>query len=167
MFAGKRQNALFKGCARAGKGVGCKGDKTMNAELNISQDRLGRSIAVRLLDSADNIPNDIAERLKAARMQALSKRKVVKLQQVYATSAQGETATLQLGGDGRNMWNFIASLLPLFALIAGLMAISVLQDQDRAREIADVDAELLSDVLPPAAYADPGFIQFLAVHRRD
>lgn len=139
----------------------------MNAELNISQDKLGRSIAMRLLDSADHLPNDISERLKAARMQALSKRKVVKLQLAPATSVQAGSATLQLGGGGHNLWNFIASLLPLFALIAGLIAISVLQDQDRAREIADVDAELLSDVLPPAAYADPGFIHFLAVHRRD
>jgi hypothetical protein len=139
----------------------------MNAELNISQDRLGHRIALRLLDGTENIPNDISERLKAARMQALAKRKVVKLQLASATSVQGGAAALQMGGDGRNMWNFIASLLPLFALIAGLMAISVLQDQDRAREIADVDAELLSDVLPPAAYSDPGFIHFLAGHRRD
>lgn len=139
----------------------------MNAELNTSQDRMGRRIAVRLLDSADHIPNNISERLKVARMQALAKRKVVKLQLASATSVQGGDATLQLGGDGHKVWNFIASLLPLFALVAGLMAISVLQDRDRAREIADVDAELLSDVLPPAAYADPGFIHFLAVHRRD
>ncbi len=139
----------------------------MNAELNISQDAMGRRIALRLLDSADHLPNDISERLKTARMQALAKRKVVKLQLASATSVQGGAATLQQGGDGHSIWNFIASLLPLFALVAGLMAISVLQDQDRAREIADVDAELLSDVLPPTAYADPGFIHFMAAHRRD
>jgi hypothetical protein len=139
----------------------------MNAELNISQDMIGRRIAVRLRDNADHLPNDISERLKAARMQALAKRKVVKLQTASATSAQGGTATLQQGDGGRNIWNFVASLLPLFALVAGLMAISVIQDRDRAREIADVDAELLSDVLPPTAYADPGFIHFLAINRRD
>jgi hypothetical protein len=139
----------------------------MNAELNISQDKVGRRIATRLLDSADHLPNDISERLKAARMQALAKRKVVKLQQASAISVQGGVASLQMGGDENHTWNFIASLLPLLALIVGLMAISVLQDRDRASEIADVDAELLSDVLPPSAYADPGFIHFLAVHRRD
>ncbi len=139
----------------------------MNAELNISQDMIGRRIAVRMLDNADHLPNDISERLKAARMQALAKRKVVKLQTASATFVQGGTATLQPGDDGRNIWNFVASLLPLFALVAGLMAISVIQDRDHAREIADVDAELLSDVLPPTAYADPGFIHFLAINRRD
>jgi hypothetical protein len=123
----------------------------MNAELNISQDKVGRRIATRLLDSADHLPNDISERL----------------QQASAISVQGGVASLQMGGDENHTWNFIASLLPLLALIVGLMAISVLQDRDRASEIADVDAELLSDVLPPSAYADPGFIHFLAVHRRD
>lgn len=139
----------------------------MNTELDIAQDNLGRRIAVRLLDGADDVPNDISERLKAARMQALSKRKIVKLELASATSVYGGSAALQLGSHGRNLWNLIASLLPLFALIAGLLAISVFQDHDRAREIADVDAELLSDVLPPAAYTDPGFIHFLAVRRRD
>ena len=28
-------------------------------------------------------------------------------------------------------------------------------------ELAEVDAALLTDALPPAAYADPGFLQFL------
>jgi len=28
-------------------------------------------------------------------------------------------------------------------------------------ELAEVDVALLTDVLPPAAFADPGFIEFL------
>jgi hypothetical protein len=47
------------------------------------------------------------------------------------------------------------------ALVAGLLVISVVQDDDRASELADVDSALLADDLPPAAYADPGFAQFL------
>jgi hypothetical protein len=34
-------------------------------------------------------------------------------------------------------------------------------DDDRANELAEVDSALLIDDLPPAAYADPGFLQFL------
>jgi hypothetical protein len=30
-----------------------------------------------------------------------------------------------------------------------------------------VDAELLADDLPPAAYTDPGFVHFLTTNRRD
>jgi hypothetical protein len=32
---------------------------------------------------------------------------------------------------------------------------------NRANELAEVDSALLIDDLPPAAYADPGFLQFL------
>jgi hypothetical protein len=51
--------------------------------------------------------------------------------------------------------------LPLIALLVGLATIHVLQTEHRANEIASLDAELLIDELPPAAYADPGFLVFL------
>jgi hypothetical protein len=35
------------------------------------------------------------------------------------------------------------------------------QTDRRASELAEVDAALLTDDLPPSAYADPGFVQFL------
>jgi hypothetical protein len=41
------------------------------------------------------------------------------------------------------------------------------QDQYRADELADVDVELLTDELPPAAYTDPGFIEFLRTTPRN
>jgi hypothetical protein len=46
-------------------------------------------------------------------------------------------------------------------LLAGLVTIHVVQNEYRARELAEIDAALLTDDLPPAAYADPGFVQFL------
>ena len=45
--------------------------------------------------------------------------------------------------------------------MAGLVAINIIQDDDRTSELAEVDAALLTDDLPPDAYADPGFVQFL------
>jgi hypothetical protein len=47
------------------------------------------------------------------------------------------------------------------AAAAGLFTISTWQEEHSAREMADVDAALLTDALPPAAYTDPGFAQFL------
>jgi hypothetical protein len=47
------------------------------------------------------------------------------------------------------------------ALVAGLLFINAEQNDDRARELAEVDVALLTDELPPAAFADPGFLQFL------
>lgn len=139
----------------------------MKNENYPSQDQLGIRIAARLAESTNSLPSDISERLKAARMQALAKRKVVKLQLATGLSGHAGVATLHMDENDRSVWNLIASLLPLFALIAGLLTISAIQDQNRAKEIADVDAELLTDDLPPAAYTDPGFVRFLTVNRRD
>jgi hypothetical protein len=100
-------------------------------------------------------------------MQALAKRKVIKLDLATGVASQSDTLALHLNGDDRSLWNRIASLLPLFALVVGLMIISVMQDQWRAQELADIDTELLTDDLPPSAYTDPGFVHFLASNPRD
>lgn len=139
----------------------------MKTEINMSYDSLGRNIAARLHDGTDNLPNDISERLKAARMQALAKRKVVKLEVATGVSSQGSAMALHMDGGDRSLWNRIASLLPLFALVVGMMVISIMQDQWRAQELADIDIELLTDDLPPSAYTDPGFVHFLASNPHD
>jgi hypothetical protein len=55
----------------------------------------------------------------------------------------------------------MASIVPLFALVFGLIAISIIQDDNNANELAEIDSALLTDDLPPAAYTDPGFAHFL------
>lgn len=125
------------------------------------EDAMGRAVAMRLAESMDSLPHDITERLKAARMQALGKRKVVKAEVATSASASGGTITLQGGHEEHGLWNWIGSLLPLVALIAGLVLINLTQDGMRANEIAEVDAELLTGDLPTSAYTDPGFAQFL------
>ncbi|MES2947841.1 MAG: DUF3619 family protein [Pseudomonadota bacterium] len=131
------------------------------------QDRLGRSIVARLSDTTQNIPNDISERLKVARMLALSKRKIVKLQLATGVNSQGGAATLNAGDPDGGLWSRLGAVIPLLALVAGLLTIAVVQEQQRADEIAEVDVELLADDLPPDAYMDPGFAHFLSLNRRD
>ena len=131
------------------------------------QDKFGRDIAARLSETTDRLPHDISERLKAARMQALSKRKVVKLQIATGASTDGGVMTLHMGDNDRSLWNRVASLLPLLALIAGLITIAVVAEDSRTNEIAEIDAQLLTDELPPDAYTDPGFAQFLRINHRD
>jgi hypothetical protein len=70
--------------------------------------------------------------------------------------ASGATATL-----GNVWWTRLGAVLPLVALVAGLITISAWQEDQRASELAEVDAALLTDDLPPAAYTDSGFAQFL------
>jgi hypothetical protein len=138
--------------------------KTHNDTL---QDQLGRKIAIRLHDGAETLPHDITERLRVARMQALARRKVSKPKLVAGISSQGNALALHLNGDNRSLWNRVASLLPLLALIVGLLIIDAAQEQWGAQELADIDTELLTDDLPPSAYTDPGFVHFLSTKQRD
>lgn len=124
------------------------------------QDQFGRRIAARLDAATLELPHEVTERLRAARVQALSKRKVVALGEARAVQVSGGQATL--GGDERpGWWHRLATALPLVVLLAGLVTIHVVQNDTRTQELAEVDAALLTDDLPPAAYADPGFVQFL------
>jgi hypothetical protein len=114
-------------------------------------------VAARLSAGAEDLPHEISERLRAARTQAVARRKVVRvLQAAPAMVPNGSTATL-----GGGWWTRIGAIIPLIALVAGLIVITTLQEDSRTNELAEVDAALLTDDLPPAAYTDPGFAQFL------
>ena len=125
------------------------------------QDRFGRRLAARLGAGTAELSYDVTERLRAARVQALARRKAASLHTASTVNHSGGAAALTFGEPGQSLWNRIASILPLVALVAGLFVIQVAQDERRAHEVAEVDAALLTDDLPPAAYADPGFAQFL------
>jgi len=134
----------------------------MNSTQLQQQDRFARQVAARLAAGTAELPYELSERLRAARVQALSRRKrAATLQTATTVSSSGSGATLTLGGEPQSLWNRIASALPIIALAAGLIMVYTLENDRRASEVAEVDAALLTDDLPPAAYADPGFIQFL------
>jgi len=127
------------------------------------QNRFAAQVTARLADGTAELPYDISERLRAARMQAVAKRKVaVSVRTASSTVAQGAAAAMTLGDDEETGWfNKLASLLPLLALVAGLLIIQFVQDDNRIKELAEVDAALLTDDLPTAAYTDPGFLEYI------
>jgi len=122
-------------------------------------DQFGRAVAARLDQSAAALPHDLGERLRAARVRAVQARKVPAVAPLVVS--RGAAATLALPGEHRSLFNRIASVLPLVVLVAGLVALHTFQADRRASELAEVDADLLTDDLPPSAYADPGFVHFL------
>ena len=128
---------------------------------SLLQDQFGRRIAARLQAGSDELPRDIGERLRAARVRSVAQRKLSSLQTASSLSATGGQASMSFDDERMGLGSRIASALPLIALVAGLIAIHVVQNERRASEVAEVDAALLTDDLPPAAYADPGFVQFL------
>ncbi len=125
-----------------------------------SMNQFGSRIASHLDDALQGVPRDVAERLRAARVQSLAGRRMTEAAHAPAVVQQGGSAALQ-GGFG--FWGWAAAVLPLLALTLGLLGIGNFQEQLRAIEIADVDAELLTGDLPTSAYTDPGFAEYLKV----
>jgi hypothetical protein len=123
-------------------------------------DQFGRAVAARLTLATDEMPYEVRERLRAARVRALSAARQT-AESPVVVGHRGGAATLALGDGKPSLFNRIASVLPLILLAAGLVLIHSVQSDRRASELAEVDAALLTDDLPPAAYADPGFVQFL------
>ncbi|WP_421883624.1 DUF3619 family protein [Methylibium sp.] len=123
------------------------------------EDRFALRVAAALSTHADGLPGDVTERLRFAREQAL-----VRARQTAARTAPTPTrvggGVLAWGGEPGWGWR-LATLAPLIALVAGLVLIQIQHDDDQISAAAEVDAALLADDLPPAAYTDAGFAEFL------
>ncbi len=124
-----------------------------------TQDQFGLTIAYRLNEATQDLPYEVNERLRAARNRAVLAR--LSTQPIAQVSLNGGIGLLHLGDEGLSLWSRMASFLPLVALVAGLALIQNILDDNRANELAEVDSAMLRDDLPPSAYADPGFLQFL------
>jgi hypothetical protein len=133
---------------------------------DILQDRFALKAVAYLSTGSEDLSHDISERLRAARVQALSKRKIAKIQTAGSTISLGGSAALSGGAfDGLGGWGKVGAVMPLIALVVGMLTINSVQNDNRAQEVAEVDAALLTDDLPPAAFSDPGFLQFLKTNR--
>jgi hypothetical protein len=65
--------------------------------------------------------------------------------------------------DSPTSWGWrLASALPVVALLAGLWGIQRYYQHEQVQAATEVDMALLTDDLPPAAYSDPGFTEFLS-----
>ncbi|MGC4062983.1 MAG: DUF3619 family protein [Aquabacterium sp.] len=64
--------------------------------------------------------------------------------------------------DNPTSWGWrLAAALPIVALVAGLWGIQRYYLHEQVQAATEVDMALLTDDLPPAAYSDPGFAEFL------
>ena len=133
--------------------------KDFDKQLTDAQaDQFGRTSAALLSQGTHKLPANIKDRLHAARMKALSVRKPEKAL-VRKPIFAGSSATWTSGSNG--VWDTVGWIAPLVVLVFGLIGIAQWQDDSRINDIAEVDAALLSDDVPPDAYADSGFMAFL------
>ena len=121
-------------------------------------DQFGRATAALLRHGSQSLPAGIKDRLYAARLKALSVKKPekVRIQQHVLAHSSGSWSV-----GSRSFWDNIGWIAPLVVLVFGLIGIAQWQQDSRINDIAELDVALLTDDVPPDAYADNGFIGFL------
>lgn len=123
----------------------------------------GRTLAAQLDVASQDLGHDIGERLRVARQMALKTRPMPQRLLRHSLAVQANGTLSGPFDEGLNLWRILASALPLLALVSGLMFIQALQQDLAETDIASLDSALLLDELPPDAYTDPGFVQFLKI----
>ena len=141
------------------------------ADLDARTNRFGQRIAASLTAHTAELPHDVSERLRFAREQALARASQARAARTVAGTASAATvqigSTMAMGSGPRGaggeggLWAKLISALPLLALLAGLLLMQQGQIHEQIVAAAEVDTALLSDNLPPSAFSDPGFAEFL------
>lgn len=122
--------------------------------------QIGRELARALSESAQSLPNHTLERLRVARESALRvQRPELSLSKRWASSSPSGVVLGGESGNPRGPW--WAYCLPMIAVAMGLYLIEVAHQDAQVSAAADVDAQILADDLPPDAYTDAGFLEFL------
>jgi Protein of unknown function (DUF3619) len=119
--------------------------------------RFARRVTAAL--DEQELGHDVGQRLRVARELAVSRAR-------HARAASVASSVVRTGGGSASLagppwWLRLASLAPLLVLAAGLVLIERLNDHEQIYAAAEIDAVLLADELPPSAYSDPGFGEFL------
>jgi hypothetical protein len=132
------------------------------ADLSSIEGRLAVRLAGAISLRSQALPHDVSERLRFSREQALIRARAAHQQTATGAAIVGasRTGAATLGRFAPWGQRF-ASVLPLVVLVSGMLMIERWNSQEQVLAAAEIDAQLLSDALPPAAYSDPGFAEFL------
>lgn len=131
------------------------------AALDALQARFALRVTAGLTERSREVGADIDERLRFAREKALEQARAMRGAESAAAVGKTRAGAALLGRAGSGWWLKVASVLPVLALVAGLVLIERWQTNAQVAVAAEVDAALLTDELPPQAYSDAGFVEFL------
>lgn len=130
-------------------------------QLEALEARVALRIAGGLNQAANALPHDITERLRFGREQALARAAAARHAVATAPAVVGHASGAAVLAGPPSVWLRFASLLPLLVLAAGLVLIQQHREHEQIAVAAEIDAALLTDELPPTAYGDPGFAEYL------
>ncbi|WP_338849415.1 DUF3619 family protein [Massilia sp. W12] len=115
-----------------------------------------------LNDGLEAMPQAKLDRLAQARRAALARKKPDSPLTI-TVRRQALAGGVQSAFDDSISWlRRMGLALPLVALALGLTVLWQVEEQQHISEIAEIDAEVLADELPPSAYLDHGFNAYLA-----
>lgn len=133
-------------------------------EVQTIEHRLGARLAAALAEQAQALPHDLSERLRVARDGAVARAREVR-QPAVATAGGHAVVSPARGaaalGGFVPWWHRAASVLPLVLLVLGFVMVERFATFEQVQAAAEIDSMLLADDLPPDAYSDPGFAEFL------
>jgi hypothetical protein len=129
------------------------------------QARFALRVAARLSERSEDLQPDLSERLRVAREQALERARTVRRAEAAPARVGTSGGAAVLGGGSPRWWVKLAAVVPVIALIGGLMLIQQAETEAQISTAAEIDAALLTDDLPPTAYSDAGFAEFLKTPR--
>jgi len=132
-----------------------------SATADALQTRFAFQISAGLTERSRELGADLSERLRFAREKALERARAARVAEGSLPVGAAGAGAAVLGRLGSDWWLKFASVVPVFVLIAGLVLIERWQNDTQISVAAEVDAALLSDDLPPNAYSDAGFAEFL------
>lgn len=128
--------------------------------MNMNEENFAYKVRHALNEKLDDMPETIVRRLEQARLAALGRKKATPL---YVNVFRQVCAGVIGGFSGGSSWMAKLGLgLPVLVLAVGLTGIFHYEQQRQIREITDIDIAVLSDELPPSAYADTGFKVYVA-----
>ncbi|MFN9708094.1 MAG: DUF3619 family protein [Burkholderiales bacterium] len=126
--------------------------------------RLAFKITGELSRASLELPHDICERLRVARQSAVQQRRPELAPQPSVASAlhrSGSSVILGSNSWFQNRTHWLIYMVALLTLVGGLLFVQHIHLQSQVSAAAELDADLLADDLPPDAYSDAAFLEFL------
>ena len=131
------------------------------------EERFAARLASALTEyQASEMPADIEARLRFAHDRAMVAARLAQTQRAPASAVLGTpggAAVLGAAGGPSDLpwWLRLGSLLPFAVLLGGLLLIDNHYVRTQIDAAVEVDAAILVDALPPEAYRDQGFVEYL------
>ncbi len=129
--------------------------------MNTQELNFAYKVRHALNEGLEKMPESVTERLEHARHIAVKRKKSDS--PMRAIVRQNVVAG-NVGAFFQDQYSWLKRMglaLPALVLVFGLMGIYQHEEQHQIRATADIDVAVLSDELPPSAYADAGFKAYL------